>query len=740
MQKGKTEKEYTMTQAVTNFYLFINKRYGNDDFQTIKNAMERTGDDVISYGEVRGFIDENKTQQWGDVFLKNIDVSGVNAIWNELDKTRRGFNSSATLQVSENGSLNATEEQAMENKIALYGRIDDALNKVITSDVIAVLQGLGINENELYYEAANLIAGLGNINNMNENELLELAKEKVKEAAKNVIKEAQFKNSEYTEQLKTANLGDYDLKNDEDLNSLIDTRLNQLIAGGEDLKTLLQHMNSSVKAIIRGYIGSANIGWYDDPSFQAQLSEQGVLQWPDSNNLNKLQLERLKQTCKDKLKPESFNGFDGFTDVLQAAIDKFIETKEASWANIKSGNFDNTLSALSGIKTEFENSPQFKALGYVINMTKADSEFVTERLAWIGLNKETVDVLIKKPQFKQYIKDAYNAIMANPEGYGINNNNDLANETKINQAVMKYIQDNMDKILEETGCVKVGENRKTKEEQTAAILYWNFYSAKTWQDNGDSHYENDDLYNYALMFVNYVLTAYAQNDYVKEALEETELEMLPSYKDEWSPGEIKEKMDIVMKAIQDHPKAKETKTDGSGNGGPDPDPIIEDDMTKAKFRLQPGIKRGDNRYCDIDEVKQEAKRTLADLLSYITADKLPDYDAKKISTAKNNVKAYYEAIIDALKKTDDTHNTTRSVEVDVDGEKTDYCYSYYGDGNYTYEDRLESGALEQGKNQGSTSGVYFLEIARTWPARNSYNVCFDRNVVWQKFCDFYNAL
>ena len=566
MQKGKTEKEYTMTQAVTNFYLFINKKYQNTEYETIKYAMETTGDDVISYSEVKGFIDENKSSQLGQqFFLDRIDIGGVNQIWNELDKTRRGFNSSATLQVSENGSLNAAEEAAFRNKIELYGQIDkaieDAMRNLGFNSDLTVCQGheyeVQIKKNDIYYRAADELVGTvgsANINQLQANGTLGTEAEKaVKKVAAELIK-AQIIEI-YQQKLGNKVPSGYSLGNNEDdLAPVLSAKIEELLNGNFNPNTIGQQ----IAYIIRGYMDSAGITNYGQ--YSTAWSGQGL------NTLQKARIEQEYRTALTIDKVNSDHKFDGFTDVLKTAIDKFID-KAIEGLEDPTDNFNTLLQKAQNSLGTFQSSPQFKALQCVVNLPN-DNKFIGDGklLNGAGLNMETIAELIKNPKFKEYIKEAYNAILANPEEYGIDEDNDLANATKIRLAVTKYIKDNMDIILEKTGCVQKKEGVQTKEDQTARILCWNFTGVMN-----DSYYNDEDRYNYALMFVNYVLTAYAGNDYVRKALEDTELEDLPMHKDEWGPDIIKDKMDTVMAAIKAHPKPTATNNEdpngGGGNGG-----------------------------------------------------------------------------------------------------------------------------------------------------------------------------
>ena len=458
--KGKNRKGVKNMSGVTNFYLFIAQQGG---FERFKRDADTNHNNVVQLNELFDYVQTN-----------NIDASreDVYRIWNELDINLNGTNSlSNDGQVSERGSLNATEEARMEKQIVVYGKITTAIENVIRTISAELLDKYNITSDNLLGLAAETMISLYGLDAIADDsfDTVGAAKGAVAAAAQAMIKEGLLNHPNFKTALQNLGLGDYDLAHDETLLDLIDNMT--LDHTTDNVNAFLWEFDSKVYYTIRWYMYGA--GCANKPS--QYEDDNSVAKWNDNNGLNPLQLAVITKKYQDAITVSKVNeacetlglnlDFTDFSAELNTAIAQFIDEQ----INAQNVTFSTLNIQSNEILSNFMNSPAFKALQAVVEVSGEQQNILNKinngemgswenwnalsnsqpvglyRLLYFvtGMHNEQMQKLLGTAAFKTFLKEAYQEILTqNPVP---------TTQQEVNMALMRYFRANIETILEAAG-------------------------------------------------------------------------------------------------------------------------------------------------------------------------------------------------------------------------------------------------------------------------------------------------
>jgi len=511
-------------------------------------------DGVLTYAEFDSFVKSQND-------LADFSRQDVSAVFNSLDKTIRGKVQDTT--ISEHGALNQTEQANLDANIELYGRIYEILDanyRHVQGYVEANINaGLGLTKDGILQAAFELImqnTSIQNAQNLTNNDAAAFLKKAV------VIKVRDYLCDSKSSLLNDLSSSYPGLKNDPDLNNLIDRYLNTINANtnlwGDNSQGILP-IFSELNGIIEKYLQSAKYCTSDyNGAYQSNVYAR----------LNTLQIARLSSKYETALcdienallddyidsEGNHHHGYlyeyaailNGNNAYLNNLILQFLESKQALWATKSQGDFESLFSiSESGIQTQFKNSDIFKHItlaeeiidynghtngndafsaddgarindGVVQikvnnNWVGGDDDFLTGIFNFLGLSKYGVDELnytqeselesfsiFMASHYDRYVRAAMLDIMAHPEEYEI----DLSDCSKkeLQDAILEYISKHTVDVARDLGF--------SRTKTTKSVVY-GAYKACQSAAAGGRHMSLDDAREIAKNAVNYIYQTYS---------------------------------------------------------------------------------------------------------------------------------------------------------------------------------------------------------------------------------------
>lgn len=779
-----------MTQAVSNFYLFINRRYGNN-YGQLKRDMDTNRNDVIQFNELESFINANKSE----MHLDNVTRNDAYSIWGELDLSIKGYNRSATEEVSENGSLNASEEKNLTDKIELYAVIDRVLRGILdNSSLVSALNWsnppytYNVDIDTLYYKAADILVSSGNINQLVDNggtALQSAAEKAVKDAAAELIKEQIVNNQDFKNKLIDVGLGDYNLLNDANngsLKTLIDSELNTIFNSDWPIDQQISEIGWRIAAVVQKYLITAQVGNYNQSA--------NVATWGDSQPLNDLQMARLRHEYSTQLTPDTVdtnNELTAFRSELQSAIDKFISGKISELSNNKhSIDFTDLFSSIrSDVIDDFKNDDSYKLLkniallsnlnvnedkfledgGYDYNNDDTDPNRIISIMFWLlgcekgtvasASNKAIIQQVLSSRTYLEFLRKAYAEVLNDPSAYGVTDPN---SQQQVQNAVMIYIKNHLAELLK--GC---GFN----DLDTARILCnsamgTNDYVTDPTKNNryGNNMYAYEDVLEQVRQFAIFVLSTYSRNEYVMDAMEENDLLDINNINGSFTGNgyNLQQAMWNVISVIKEHPDLsanKPTPTD-------DNDGDITANIDKMSNPIGPGRVRcrdsnGNDQWHGYISGNQSHLNALRDdgikLVGVLTTKLKGNLvgsglDQKKVNIAIENTRRYFTALIGVIKDKSKGGTGDEGDEKFTGTYSTDTFYWDYlnedetvtrmsNTANYTHTADYDKDWMWINAKE-SDSGVYMFEWDTMF--NNQYLIEIEKDKIWEKFKEFYKML
>lgn len=528
-----------MTNAINTFYIFIARQF-QGSYENVKSEIDMNSDGVLTYAEFDSFV---KSQNE----LANFSRQDVSAVFNSLDKTIRGKVQDTT--ISEHGALNQTEQANLDANIELYGRIYEILDanyRHVQGYVEANCNaGLGLTKDGILQAAFELImqnTSIQNAQNLTNNDAAAFLKKAVVIKVKDYLCDSK---SSLLNDLSSSYPG---LKNDPDLNNLIDRYLNTINANtnlwGDNSQGILP-IFSELKGIIEKYLQSAEYCTSD---------YSGAYQSNANARLNTLQIARLTSKYESVFgNAEAAIGEGGFLHDYAAILNgnnaylnnlilQFLESKQTEWATNTQNQFPGLLNKSdTDIQAEFINSDIFKHItfaesvidynnGFTSNggstmsnnvvgiwdsstgmpWTTGDDHFLTGvfnilGFSRFGVDNSTTDLdeyqafnTFMASHYDRYVRAAMLDIMANPENYEI----DLSDCSKkeLQDAILEYISKHTVDVARDLG---FSRTRTTK-----SVVYGAYQACKA-AAAGGRHMSLDDAREIAKTAVNYIYQTYS---------------------------------------------------------------------------------------------------------------------------------------------------------------------------------------------------------------------------------------
>ncbi len=546
-----------MASGISAFYLFVTKHGG---FEQFKRDADTNSNDTVQFNELYNYV------------MSNNQLSGIVSaddmynIWRGLDVEITGNNPDASNSVSEDGSLNGTEEDRFKFRVTVYGEMSAKVGDVVREIAgNSAFSGYNLNEDALEALVIDSIldACNGNIERvsryLNTSQANSDIRKFVLQGALVMVSEKLYESM----QSYVASYNNYELKNDNDLKSLIKGYINtQTTTQGVDLNQIVNNLTN----IIGKYMNTAGIT--TGQTYSAPVEWEG--------KMNQLQLAVLETNWRNAINniPEAsqYNSFSA--ELFENAIDTFIDAQKAIWTEASTNEFSTYNISASSIQSMFRDSDEMNILDHIVQMGEvADdvagyegnwSDFYGDGSAspnsWMGendprriaavifyfggfniFNNEEFSQLFTQDVFMKYLKLAFKDITGNLEEYGISNTS-TCTQQDLQNAVLKYFKNNLRSILRDMGV--------TDESVITNALYMNFngtydiiHNEKT---ENYGNYEIDELRTYAQTLVDYIVSKYGSNSEVAEVINEYYLYEIENL----DIDELKEGIDALMEAVR----------------------------------------------------------------------------------------------------------------------------------------------------------------------------------------------
>lgn len=544
-----------MTNAITNFYMFIAREY-QGQYDRVKTDIDYNGDGIITHSEFDSFIKSTPE-------LSNFSMGEITSIFGNLDTITSGKIKDTT--VSERGALNQTEQANLDSNIQRYGIVYTLLNDnfgCVSGYVSQYASTYNLSQDNVVQQAFELILGTYSINNaqnLTAQDAQTFLKKAVAELIKNSIIES---NATVLNQLSSDYPG---FENDPDLNRLLSDYFSTI-----DYNTALYVANGqSVHNIIQGIIekyfetaGLNTVNYHAGTNYPDGMNYNGEYQYNPSAKLNTIQLSRLTHEYESALGDTntalSTDGYlhdyegilNGNVAYLKNLISQFIDSKKSVWEREQSSNFSTLFNGLSesGIQNEFKSSDIFKHIEYAEDLldfnneftedmtastnngsnihvhggsnnlpyTYGDDNFLQGLLNIVGFSSFESDengystfksFLVGK--YDKYIRAAFCDIIANPEKYEIDLND--CTKEEMQDAILEYISKHTVDVAQDMGL--------SRTKTTTSVVFGALQACKA-AVRGGRHITLNDAQEAVESAVLYVMNTYtARQDIMRKLTE-----------------------------------------------------------------------------------------------------------------------------------------------------------------------------------------------------------------------------
>lgn len=582
-----------MTSAVNTFYIFIAREF-HGNYEGVREAIDGDGDGVITYAEFDTFVKSQND-------LADFARQDITAVFNTLDKKVKGKIQDTF--ISEQGALNASEQAKLDANIELYGRIYDLIESQYhhVEGFVNHYSNLGLTKEKVTqstFEAILQNTSINNAQNLTEQDVLGYLKQGVAVAAKDGIIEQQ------QAQIMSHLSLDYQLKDDPDLNALIENYLNTINSTTNIWNINLVH---ELKGIINSYINTAGF------SNSVPDDYDGNYQYNQNGHMSTIQVSRLVHKYETALNNADFSEFTSIIDnnTINSLVAQFLQNKQTELAQKPFNQFNTILEGLDtqSIIDEFKNSAEFRTVVQASEIIGLDDNFTTNGhvhimngalangqpswsvalsdsstgMGWTegsdhffngvyyclgfgGLSVSEGSEAFKKfftnGVYNQYVRAAFQDIQSNPDKYGIN----LATCTKkeLQNAIIKYMVANLPSILAAAGL--------NQEDITKCVLSGATEVCKKAQ-SGSRDMTLEDARAAAKMAVAYLMSTYGSA--IHEILQNSGIATEEQINN-CSALELENKLRALYNAIKDLNLNETGGTSGTnGTNGNDPTPPTE---------------------------------------------------------------------------------------------------------------------------------------------------------------------